>query len=125
MRPLLDTHVALWLVGDASGRRERAQRAVHAVGGRPLLSTASVWEMAIKAALGRLQVPEDLLELAAVLDADDLPVLPRHAAAVRDLPPLHADPFDRLLVVQADLEGAVLVSADPQVLAYDVRTSEA
>ena len=123
MRPLLDTHVALWLVGGDEGRRARAEQAVVGVGGRPLLSAASYWEMAITAGLGRLQVPGDLLEMTGVLDADDLPVLPRHAVAVRDLPPLHADPFDRLLVVQAQLEGAVLLSADPQVLAYDAPTA--
>ena len=86
------------------------------------LSAASVWEMAIKRQLGKLRLPESVVSyVKRRLSADDfgaLPVSLEHAAAVETLDPLHRDPFDRLLVVQARHEGLRLLTTDDQVLVY-------
>lgn len=85
-----------------------------------LLSALSVWEWTIKVALGRLQVPDGMRERCVAAGMVPLAFDGRHAEAVGSLPPLHADPFDRGLVAQAGVEGAVLLSADARVLAYPV-----
>ncbi|MCB1883627.1 MAG: type II toxin-antitoxin system VapC family toxin [Geminicoccaceae bacterium] len=122
MRLLLDTHVVLWwLAGDR--RLSAAARGAIVGGGEILVSAASVWEMAIKAGLGRLELPKDLggflSEQLRVNGFEVLPVGLRHAA-VRDLPRHHPDPFDRLLVAQARVEGAALVTQDAKLRAYEV-----
>jgi PIN domain nuclease of toxin-antitoxin system len=91
---------------------------------RVVVSAASIWEIAIKSAIGRLQLdlPQGvaLSGLAAVCGFEDMPVTARHAAAVQELPPHHGDPFDRILIAQAKLERLTLVTADKAVRAYDV-----
>lgn len=82
------------------------------------LSAASVWEMAIKQALGRLQAPEPVSAAAARLGFEPLSIAFAHAEATALLPPLHRDPFDRLLVAQARTEGLTLVTSDPMIRAY-------
>ena len=87
-------------------------------------SAASIWEIAIKTALGKLDLAGmDLSELPRFIDAsglDELPVLLRHAVAVHELPPLHRDPFDRMLIAQARTERFKLATADPIIRQYDV-----
>lgn len=80
-----------------------------------------MWEVAIKSALGKLRVPDDLPERLDEFDFERLPVSDVHAWKVRALPPLHNDPFDRLLAAQALCERATIVSADPVFDAYEVR----
>ena len=87
-----------------------------------LLSAAVVWEVAIKQAIGKLKLPSPFGPTLLALGALALPVTLEHAAAVADLPLHHSDPFDRILVAQAQLEGAVLVSADKRLAAYGVPT---
>jgi PIN domain nuclease of toxin-antitoxin system len=109
----------LWLLaGDA--RVEGARAAIE--GGRApvLVSAVCVWEAAIKSTLGKLRVPDDLLERLDEFAFDRLPVTDVHAWAVRKLPPVHTDPFDRLLAAQAVCERAVVVSADAVFDAYGV-----
>lgn len=84
------------------------------------ISAVSVWEVAIKAGLGKILVPPDLFARAAQAGALALPITWDHAQAVQDLPPHHADPFDRLLIAQARREDLVLVSVDQAFGAYDV-----
>jgi PIN domain nuclease of toxin-antitoxin system len=118
MTLLLDTHVLLWWL-DAPERLSEAAR--KAIGDRRSLvyvSAAVVWEIAIKTALKKLEAPEDLEEVMAANRLLPLPVTVAHAQAVRFLPDLHRDPFDRILVAQAKLEGLRLVSRDPNVLRY-------
>ncbi|MDO9352305.1 MAG: type II toxin-antitoxin system VapC family toxin [Solirubrobacteraceae bacterium] len=117
---LLDTHAVLWLMaGD-----ERA-RGVAAVLSKPratvLLSAVSLWEIAIKKALGKLEAPADLPEQLERFAFEPLPVTGEHAWAVGSLEPHHADPFDRLLAAQALTEDATLVSRDTSFDAYGVR----
>lgn len=85
-----------------------------------LVSAVCVWEAAIKSALGKLRVPDNLPERLDEFAFERLPVTDVHAWAVRALPPIHNDPFDRLLVAQAVSERATIVSADPVFDAYAV-----
>jgi PIN domain nuclease of toxin-antitoxin system len=126
MKFLLDTHVFLWWV-IADPRLSRKARGVIADGGNTLyLSAASGWEIAIKAGLGRLQVADELErfvpEQMALNGIEGLPVVLAHALRVGALPLHHRDPFDRLLVAQAELEGLVVLTGDPQIAAYGVQT---
>jgi PIN domain nuclease of toxin-antitoxin system len=117
---LLDTHVVLWWTHDA----DRVSAPAHELLADPrhevLLSAAVAWEIAIKRALGKLQVRAGLVSELVRDGATALPVSVAHAEAVAELPPHHRDPFDRLLVAQARAEGATLVSGDPALRAYGV-----
>ena len=119
MKLLIDTHVALWwLAGEPVG--EEAERQLTDSTNRVLLSAAVVWEIAIKRSLGKLDAPADLVEVLTSAGAAPAPITLEHAATVERLPHHHRDPFDRLLVAQASVEGATIVSADPELSAYDV-----
>jgi PIN domain nuclease of toxin-antitoxin system len=120
LKLLLDTHAALWFLGGDARLGENARR--HLIdGANPvLLSAAVVWEVAVKRSLGKLAVPDEYLSL--LLDAGVQPLAIRldHAAAVEALPPHHHDPFDRMLVAQAGIEGAAVVSRDDALRPYGV-----
>ena len=114
-----DTHALLWLLaGDA--RVSAARVAIEDARTPVLVSAVSVWEAAIKSALGKLRVPDDLPERLDEFAFERLPVTDVHAWAVRALPPVHTDPFDRLLAAQALCERATIVSADAVFDAYAV-----
>jgi PIN domain nuclease of toxin-antitoxin system len=118
MRILLDTHVYLWAVTD-SPRLSAAMRECIGHAEAVFLSAASVWEIAIKVRLGKLQA--DIDALVAAVEASGfqhLPVTARHAAGVARLPPLHADPFDRLLLAQAIDEPLRLLTVDGRLADY-------
>lgn len=118
MRVLLDTHVLLWALLD-DPRLSPAHK--DAIGTAELyLSAASVWEIGIKRALGKLDVPEEILGIAADAGCRPLPISWAHAGAAAGLPPHHADPFDRMLIAQARCEGLRLASSDAWMRAYDV-----
>jgi PIN domain nuclease of toxin-antitoxin system len=107
----------LWLLeGDA--RVEGARAAIEDARTPVLVSAVCVWEAAIKSALGKLRAPDNLLERLDEFAFERLPVTDVHAWAVRALPPIHNDPFDRLLVAQAVCERATIVSADKVFDAY-------
>ena len=118
MRLLLDTHVFLWWCADDSRLGEPERAAIRNGANEVFLSAASVWEMAIKQTLGRLEIPQPASAVAARLGIEPLPVSFEHAEATLQLPPLHRDPFDRLLLAQARVESVTLVTRDPQVRAY-------
>ena len=119
MRLLLDTHVFLWWRADSRHLRSDARRAI-ADAQLVFVSAATAWEAAIKAALGRLRIP-DTVE-AGVLDSgfEQLPISFAHAEAAARLPPHHADPFDRMLVAQARTEGLTLVTHDRRLAPYGI-----
>ncbi len=120
MRLLLDTHAAVWwLSGDDRFGREAARR-LEAGGDELLLSAVVVWEVAIKRALGRLDAPDDLVPAFVAAGAVALPVHLEHAVAVEGLEHHHRDPFDRMLVAQARVEGAAIVSRDEALRPYGV-----
>ncbi len=120
MKLLLDTHAALWWLADDERLGRTAAAHVADASNQVLLSAAVVLEVAIKRALGKLDVPDGFAATLLAAGALALPVAIEHAAAVETLPWHHRDPFDRLLVAQAALEGATLVSADDALRAYDV-----
>jgi PIN domain nuclease of toxin-antitoxin system len=125
VRVLLDTHVFLWL------QTEPERLAVHLPvvedpRNQLLVSAVSSWEIAIEYGLGRLPLPEPperyVPERLRVIGAQALAIEHTHALAVAALPHLHRDPFDRLLVAQAGLLDVPILTADPQVVQYQVRT---
>ena len=119
MRVLLDTHVWLWWLADEP-LSDPVTSALGDAHTDVLVSAASVWEVSIKRALGKLNVEAGLED---ELDADgfgSLPITVTHASVAGDLPPHHGDPFDRMLVAQAQLEDLTLVTRDPALQAYDV-----
>jgi PIN domain nuclease of toxin-antitoxin system len=117
---LLDTHALLWSVGD----EDRLPPAVHEVlsaGVVPAhVSVASIWEIAIKRAAGKLDVPEDLLDKVAAARFIELGITFAHATRAGALPPHHRDPFDRMLIAQAQSEGLTLVTHDERIRLYEV-----
>jgi PIN domain nuclease of toxin-antitoxin system len=121
-RLLVDTHALLWWLNDAPALSATARDVIADPSNEPLVSTASVWEIAIKRSLGKIEVPDELP--ARIIDAGFswLPVGSQHAWAVRDLPRHHRDPFDRLLVTQALVEEIPIVTQDGRFAAYGVDT---
>ncbi len=126
MRCLLDTHAFLWWITDDSRLPERARSLIRESGNEIVLSAASSWEMAIKVQLGKLEAPRDLAGFVIDhLQRNRFGVLPihlRHSLAVATLPLLHRDPFDRMLVVQSQLEEMPILTGDPLIRQYAVET---
>ena len=122
MRLLLDTHAFLWWLANDRRLSREARRAIEDPANAVLVSAASAWEIAIKAGLGRLDLPEPpktyVPDRIARSGFVELPVSVAHAVRVAGLPHHHRDPFDRLLVAQADVEGVRLVSRDPLLVPY-------
>ena len=117
MRLLLDTHTFVWWDNDELPRtvRNRIQSADVVY-----VSAASAWEVAIKTALGKMTARAAFADALDDYGFDPLPITVAHADAVRTLPPHHRDPFDRLLIVQAQLENLTLISRDPVMRLYTV-----
>lgn len=124
MKYLLDTSVWLWSVGSVD-RINKQGRALLVDGKQELyLSAASTWEISIKAALGKLRLPESPVSYVPTRltqqGISPLPILQRHALAVYKLPMHHTDPFDRLLIAQAQLEDMAILTADKIFRKYKV-----
>jgi PIN domain nuclease of toxin-antitoxin system len=120
LRLLLDTHAALWWLSADERLGERAIAELEDDANEVLLSAAVVWEVAIKRSLGKLDAPDDFAATFLGADVRGLPVSVEHAAAVERLPWHHRDPFDRLLVAQATIEDAAVVSGDERLRLYGV-----
>ncbi len=124
MQLLLDTQIFLWFLDDQSLIPEHQRAAIHALDNIVLVSAAAIWEIAIKASIGRLHMKaRDVGRLPALIEAsgfDELPIRARHAAGVHGLPFHHRDPFDRMMIAQARAESLTLVSIDPIMRRYDV-----
>lgn len=120
MNLLLDSHALLWWLGDHVRLGPAAREAIRAAS-TVAVSTASLWEIAIKTGLGKLRA--DPAEILLHLDRDGFEILaitPEDCLAVAHLPLHHGDPFDRMLVVQARSRGLTIVSDDARMTAYDV-----
>ena len=124
MRLLLDTHCWLWWFNQPERLNEEATEKIFDESNELWFSTASVWEIGIKASIGKLPLPESVDEFVptrmAQLGTVALPISVTHALQVAKLPMHHRDPFDRILISQAKLEGMTLVSADSAIRQYDV-----
>lgn len=122
MKYLLDTHVLLWWLTNPSQINAKAQKVLSHRENTLYVSSASFWEMAIKKSLGRLTLPHNLMETVTREGIKILPILPEETLGVADLPFLHTDPFDRLLVVQAKLHDLVIITRDEKIAEYPVIT---
>lgn len=121
MRLLLDTHLLLWAAGEPDKLSARARTLMEDPGNDLVFSAASLWEITIKTRLGRadFQVDPHLLRRGLIENGyEELPIISQHALAVGQLPDVHRDPFDRILVAQATVEGLLLLTHDPLVKAY-------
>ena len=125
MRLLLDTHALLWTLRNDPAIGPRARRTIADKRNEVFVSAVSVWEIAIKRARERLDVPEHLLEEIAETGFRELPITSFHGEQAGALPLLHRDPFDRMLIAQAQAEGLILVTADAAIERYSVRTMAA
>lgn len=129
MKILLDTHCWLWMQSAPERLSAEALALIEDPANELLLSAASSWEIAIKFALGKLPLPSPPAEYVPSRMASSgvrgLPVQHSHALFAGALPPHHRDPFDRLLVAQATLEGLPILTTDPQIERYDVGTIQA
>jgi PIN domain nuclease of toxin-antitoxin system len=120
---LIDTHAALWLLDGDARLSQSADQMLTDPANEVLLSAAVVWEVAIKQSLGKLDAPDGFSSTLIDGGATALPVSIEHAREVASLPWHHRDPFDRLLVAQAVLEDAVVVSSDERLRVYDVQVA--
>lgn len=121
MKLLLDTHLLLWAAGEPERLSPEARALIDTAGNELFFSAASLWEIAIKQGLGRadFQVNARLLRRGLLDNGySELPIGSEHAVAIDSLPPLHKDPFDRMLVAQATVEGIILLTADEWVAQY-------
>jgi PIN domain nuclease of toxin-antitoxin system len=118
---LVDTHAAIWWLAGDSRLSAAARNAIARAGSQAAVSTATIWEASIKRAAGRLRGP-DLLGAVAAAGLPFLAIDEHHAKLAGELPPLHRDPFDRMLVAQAMIEQLAIVTSDPQIPVYGVPT---
>ena len=124
MRLLLDTHGWLWMRAEPERLADSSRRLLRDPANELFLSAASAWEIAIKFAAGKLRLPQPPAAFIAQRLAEDrgfaLPILHAHALRAGELPPHHRDPFDRLLIAQAQIEGLTVLTADREFGKYDV-----
>ena len=121
MNLLLDTHLLLWAASEPQRLPVKARNLLLDPANQLVFSAASLWEISIKNGLERPDFnvdPRRLWRMLLVNGYRELPVTSEHTVAVNDLPPLHKDPFDRMLVVQARVEGLTLLTADKMVAKY-------
>jgi len=124
MRYLLDTHTFLWWIVDSDLLSKRVRDIMSDGANTLYLSAASGWEIAIKADLGRIQLPDEpgkvIPEQMSLNTVVGLPIQMSHALHVHSLPKHHRDPFDRMLVAQSQLEELPILTSDPQIAKYEV-----
>jgi PIN domain nuclease of toxin-antitoxin system len=122
VRVLLDTHFLLWWLADDPALGDRARDLISTPENLIFFSAASVWEIRIKEAIGKLDLPEDFADVLAAQAFEPLAVTVAHANALRELRLVHRDPFDRMLVAQARLERLTILTRDSVIGQYDVPT---
>lgn len=120
LRLLLDTHVLLWWLADDPQLQPKVRAAISSPENLVFISAASVWELRIKQALGKVELPGDFAEVLDAQAFEQLSVTVAHAHALHGLPMHHRDPFDRLLVAQASVERLTIVSHDDALRSYGV-----
>jgi PIN domain nuclease of toxin-antitoxin system len=125
LKAILDTHVFLWWITDDPLLPEKIRRIISDGNNELYLSAASCWEIAIKASLGKLSLPGKpdvfISEQLAINSIQSLPVQSSHALHVFSLPAFHKDPFDRLLIAQAELEKIPIITSDSMISLYRVK----
>ncbi len=124
-RLLLDTHALLWWLADDPRLGPCARDLIAEGRNEVYVSAASAWEVSIKRALGKLEAPDELGSVLEEEGFEPLPISFFHAERVGALPPIHRDPFDRILVCQAQAEGLEIVTADETIPRYGVKVVDA
>lgn len=124
MRILLDSHVVLWWLEDNDSLGPKCRQLITEAD-EVVVSAVTPWELGIKRALGKLSMPDGLVDALESSGFASLPITPEHGELAPTLPPLHRDPFDRMLVAQAQLETLILVTADSALSSYDVELFDA
>ena len=120
-RFLLDTHSLLWWLGDDPRLGPRCRDVLADRRNQVFVSAATTWEISIKMALGKLEAPEDMDSIVEDEGFSKLPISLYHGQLAETLPSLHRDPFDRMLIAQAQAEGLILVTADEHIALYQLR----
>jgi len=118
---LLDTHILIWALENNPSLSKKARNAITTGGNMVFVSAASVWEISIKKSIGKLRVPDNLLEELIDHRFSLLNISAEHAQLAGELPMIHKDPFDRMLVAQAKIEKLTLISNDPMIAQYKVK----
>ncbi|HYL73753.1 MAG TPA: type II toxin-antitoxin system VapC family toxin [Bryobacteraceae bacterium] len=118
MRILLDTHLLLWWLGNSPDLSEQARVLISEPENTVFISAVSLWEIWLKQSLGKLRLPVDFEAKFEAEPFENLPMSARHARQVSLLPWHHRDPFDRMLVAQAQVESLILLTADDHVARY-------
>jgi PIN domain nuclease of toxin-antitoxin system len=121
-RLLLDTHTFLWWLSDDPSLAESARQEIADGENEVYVSAATTWEISIKRSLGKLDAPENLDQIVEQERFLKLPITLYHGEMAGRLPPHHRDPFDRMLIAQAQAEGLTIVTADPHIPRYGVQT---
>lgn len=117
---LLDSHIFLWMLADDPRLSGEVRTRIVQAEPHLYLSAVSLWELRIKEARGQLELPEDPAQAAMAIGLTPIPITWAHALAAGALPPHHRDPFDRMLVAQAQLSRLTLVTHDARMRPYDV-----
>jgi PIN domain nuclease of toxin-antitoxin system len=117
---LIDTHILLWWLADDSALSFKARTLISDENSIIFVSVASIWEMIIKKALGKLKTPDDFEKVLKENNIKELPITLQHVITIGHLPNHHKDPFDRMLVAQAKCETLTLITADEKLTFYDV-----
>lgn len=125
MNLLLDTHALLWWLDDSQELSSQARTSISDSQHNVYVSAVTAWEISIKKSLGKLDAPDDLDAALAANAFEEMPLTIAHATAAGQLPNHHSDPFDRMLVAQANVEGLTLVTRDEDIIKYDVVTLRA
>jgi PIN domain nuclease of toxin-antitoxin system len=125
LRLLLDTHALIWILSADPQLTSEARAGISDPETFVAVSPVSAWEIEIKRALGKLDAPHDLVQQVADARFVPLSITLEHAIAAGTLPPHHRDPFDRMLIAQAQLEGLTIVTRDPRFQPYAVPTMAA
>jgi PIN domain nuclease of toxin-antitoxin system len=125
VRLLLDTSTLLWWLDDDARLGPTARAAIADPDNEILVSSASAWEISVKRASGKLDAPFDIVESLERSFFVELPIEVAHAVTAGELPRHHKDPFDRMLVAQAQMEGLTLVADDEEIALYDVQLLDA
>jgi PIN domain nuclease of toxin-antitoxin system len=120
VRLLVDTHVLIWALAEPERLGDAACDALRDGRNEVLVSAASVWEIAIKQAAGKLVAPDDLLDVTAAAGFGSLPITARHAILAGSLPDHRRDPFDRMLIAQARVESLTVVTRDERFARYGI-----
>jgi PIN domain nuclease of toxin-antitoxin system len=120
-RFLLDTHTLLWWLADSEQLGNRCLEVIGDERNEVFVSAATTWEISIKMSLGKLEAPEDIDSVVADEGFSKLPISLYHGQLAGHLPAIHRDPFDRMLIAQAQADGLILLTADEMIAQYQLR----